>query len=543
MYKLLIVDDEEEVRHGIVKKIDWNRFGFEVIGEAENGREALDIIEENVPDLIITDISMPLMNGIELAAEVKAHYPMIKMVILTGFDDFKFAQAAIKHGVSEYILKPVLPQDLNELLGRLRAQMDSEFEEKKDRSKLERHYFESLPILRDNFLTSLIIGNPQESEIETKMRFFELNIAGSNFAAAVINLDTIAIGGGAQNEKSNDLMKFAVLNIAQEVLGKYRAGAAFFYGDTPVVIGAADEKAETDACSRLFLLLEEIRQNVQKYLGLTITIGLGNIYDNVGRMKESYRSANTALEYKLVLGGNKVIYAGDIEPKKSGVIVLGEEREAKLVSSIKFGDEETVADAVALLFVDLESAGASIDEYQLYFMEIFTVVLKLSRTYQLDIMDILPTSYNMYKGINNFNTMDEVKEWIGSVSAELMKKISSNRLSSTQRLLEKAKDYIDSNYGDTQLSIQKLADHLFISSSYLSLIFKKEAQETFLKYLIRIRLDVAKDLLKDPGVKISEVAERVGYPDISYFSYFFKKNFGVSPREYKTKASSRLEQG
>ena len=300
MYKLLIVDDEEEVRHGIVKKIDWNRFDFEVIGEAENGREALDIIEENVPDLIITDINMPLMNGIELAAEVKAHYPTVKMVILTGFDDFKFAQAAIKYDVSDYILKPVLPEDLNELLGRLKTQMDSEFEEKKDKSKLERHYFDSLPILRDNFLTSLIIGNPKKSEIETKMRFFDLNIVGSSFAAAVINLD--ASTGEAQDEKSSDLMKFAVLNIAQEVLGKHRAGAAFFYGNTPVVIAGADEKTEADACNRLFSLLEEIRQNVQKYLGLTITIGLGSIFDSVGRMKESYKAANT-LQYCSVVSG------------------------------------------------------------------------------------------------------------------------------------------------------------------------------------------------------------------------------------------------
>ncbi|MBT3319696.1 MAG: response regulator [Clostridia bacterium] len=541
MYKLLIVDDEEEVRHGIVKKIDWERFDFQVVGEAENGREALDIIEDNVPDIIITDINMPLMNGLELAAAVKTDYPMVKMVILTGFDDFKFAQAAIKHDVSDYVLKPVLPKDLNELLGRLKTQLDSEFEDKKDRSKLEQHYFESLPILKDNFLTSLIIGNPKSSEIEAKIRIFDLNISGSSFAAAVINLDEKSSGSAAVHEKSGDLMKFAVLNIAQEILGKYSVGAAFFYGNTPVVIAGMDEQDKTVACNRLFSLLEEIRQAVQKYLSLTVTIGLGDIYDSVNQMKESYKSASTALEYKLVLGGNKVIYAGDIEPGKTSAIVLDEEMEARLVSSIKFGDEETVTSAVNMLFDDLQGAAASIDEYQLYFMEIFTVVSKLSRTYQLDIMDILPESYNMYMQINNFNTMDEVKGWIENVSRELMNRISSKRMSATQKLLEKAKDYINSNYGDTQLSIQKLADHLFISSSYLSLIFKKEAQETFLKYLIRVRLGAAKSLLKEPNVKITEVAEKVGYPDVSYFSYFFKKNFGVSPREYKNTALNGQE--
>jgi two-component system response regulator YesN len=388
--------------------------------------------------------------------------------------------------------------------------------------------------LKDNFLTSLIIGNPKENEIESKIQIFGLNLTGSSFAAAVINLDTQ--GGGTETEKNSDLMKFAVLNIAQEILGKYSAGEAFFYGNTPVIIAGTDEKVKADSCNRLFSLLEEIRQSVRKYLNLTVTIGLGSIYNSLSQMKESYKSASTALEYKLVLGGNKVIYADDIEPEIKNVIVLEEEKEAMLVSSIKFGDEKTVADAVDMLFVDLEGVKASIKEYQLYFMEIFTVVSRLSRTYQLDIMDILPATYNMYMEINNFNTMDEVKEWIENVSRELMMRISRKRMTLTQRLLEEAKEYINSNYGDTQLSIQKLADHLFISSSYLSLIFKKEAKETFLQYLIHVRLDVAKDLLKDPDAKITEVAEKVGYPDISYFSYFFKKHFGVSPREYKNSA-------
>ena len=540
MYNLLIVDDEEEVRHGIVKKIDWARFDFSVIGEAENGREALDIIEENIPDIIITDINMPLMDGLELAASVKEYYPTVKVVILSGFDDFKFAQQAIKYGGSEYILKPVLPADLNELMGKLKNQLDNEIEEKNDRKKLEQHYLESLPILKDNFLTSLIIGNPNEQEMQNKMDFFGLNIKGDSFAAAIISIDSKSNGGG-KDEKTNDLMKFAVRNIAHEILGKAACGEAFFYGNTLAIIAGISEKTRTAVLNKLFSVLEEIRQNVEKFLNLTVTIGLGSIFDTIGQIKESYKAASTALEYKLVLGGNKIIFAGDIEPEITKAIILEEEKEKNLVSSIKFGDEKSVKEAVSLLFDDLDGIKASIKEYQLYFMEIFTVVSKLSRTYQLDIMDIIPVSYDKFMEINNFNSMGEVESLIKNVSMELMNRISRKRLTTTQMLLEKAKDYISSNYGDTTLSIQKLADHLFISSSYLSLIFKKEAQETFLKYLIRIRLSAAKDLLADPDVKIAEVAEKVGYPDVSYFSYFFKKNFGISPREYKTKALSRQE--
>ncbi|MCK5129482.1 MAG: response regulator [Clostridiales bacterium] len=542
MYKLLIVDDEEEVRHGIVKKIDWSQFNFVVIGEAENGREALDIIEDNIPDIIITDISMPLMNGLELAKSVKQSFPTVKIVILSGYDDFKFAQQAIKYGVSDYILKPVLPDDLNKLVGKLKNQLDNEIEEKKDRKKLEQHYLDSLPILKDNFLTSLVIGNLEIGEIESKISFFDLTIRGNFFSVAIIGLDKKSIEILENEEKIKDLTKFAVLKIAQDILSNNTTGEAFYYGNALVIIAGMNDNARADACNKLFLVLDEIRQNVEKYLSITITIGIGNIIENIVQMKESYDTANIALEYKLVLGGNKIIFVEDIEPVSNNMICLEEEKEKKLLSSIKFGDNKNVENAVQNLFNDFSGIQAPINEYHLYFMEIFTMLSKLSRIYQLDIMDMLPENYNLYLEINNFNSMDEAENWIMSLSIELMKQIASERLTTTQRLLEKAKDYINSNYNDTELSVQKLADYLFISASYLSLIFKKEAKETFLKYLIRIRLDVAKNLLRNPGMKISEVAGKVGYPDISYFSYFFKKNFGVSPREYKNSEANKLEQ-
>ena len=124
MYKLLIVDDEAEVRKGIIRKIDWGKYDFEIAGEAENGREALDIIEENIPDAVITDITMPMMDGLELTAVIKETYPTIKTIILTGFDDFKFAQQAIKYGVSDYILKPVMPSDIDELMAKLKPSIN-----------------------------------------------------------------------------------------------------------------------------------------------------------------------------------------------------------------------------------------------------------------------------------------------------------------------------------------------------------------------------------------------------------------------------------
>lgn len=148
MYKLIIVDDEEEVRKGIIQKIEWSKYNFEISGEAENGREALDLIEENIPDAVITDITMPLMDGLELAAIIRESFPTVKTIILTGFDDFRFAQQAIKYGVSDYILKPVQPKDIDDLMEKLKIQIDHEIAQKEDITQLRRHYYESLPIIK-----------------------------------------------------------------------------------------------------------------------------------------------------------------------------------------------------------------------------------------------------------------------------------------------------------------------------------------------------------------------------------------------------------
>jgi two-component system response regulator YesN len=174
----------------------------------------------------------------------------------------------------------------------------------------------------------------------------------------------------------------------------------------------------------------------------------------------------------------------------------------------------------------------SLKDYQLYFLEIVVSISKLSRKSQLDIGQLFGTS-NLNAEISKYTTIDEFKEWIEGACVNLRNSISNKMRTKTQLLLEKAKDYIRLNYSDDTLSLQKLADHLYISVCYLSLIFKKEADETFLKYLIRVRLDAAKDLLTSSDLQIAEIGEKVGYPDINYFSFFFKKNVGMSPREYR----------
>lgn len=532
MFKVLLVDDEEEVRQGIRDKIDWAKFNFSVIGEAENGREALNFFDEVIPDIVITDINMPFMDGLELTAEIKENYPIVKVVILTGFDDFKFAQTAIKYGVYDYILKPVLPKDINDLLLKLQESLNAEINEKKDLENLRIYYQESIPLLRENYLVSMILGKPGAGTITDKFKELNINVKGNWYSASILKIDSESVTD-PDSRKDIELKKFAIFNITKEILLNHNSGESFFHDDGIVIIIGIDCKDRTTARNKMFSILDEIRQNVKKYLRLTVSIGFGYIVETLENIRMSYLSSQTARRYKLILSGDKVIFVEDLEPGINNFFHLNEDREEALISSIKFGEETEVSKSVDSLFIELNNKGASLKEYQLYFMEIISVLMKMARFFQIESKEVLPQNSGMYTELDNFDSIDQAKTWIGELCINLMKSISGKRLDAAQLLFEKARDYIDENYHDQELNVQRVSDHLFISPSYLCLIFKKKADETFLKYVMKIRLEKAKEMLLDNSNKIADVAEKVGYPDVSYFSYFFKKNTGLSPREYK----------
>ncbi|RCX14819.1 two-component system response regulator YesN [Anaerobacterium chartisolvens] len=547
MFKLLIVDDEEEVREGLVRKIEWSRYNFEIIGEAQNGREALDIIEENTPDLIITDISMPIISGLELCENVQLNYPTVKIVILTGFGDFNYAQQAIRFGVEDYILKPVLPKDIDELLLKFKNKLEQEIEQRENIIKLKEHFNESLPIIRDKFLSLIIQGNAGEKEIKSKIPFLNLKLIGKCFVIAAAGIDNKNQDERIFSDTDTELMRYAVINIAKEIIEKHAIGEALFHDSELVVIFSLDAALNSDdGCrnemifTRVYPVLKEIRQNVEKHLKLTVTIGVGSACDSLQRLNDSYRSALSALEYKLVVGESRIIFIEDLEPKRKNTIVFDERMERRLITAVKFGTEKDIDEAIGQIFNILTETKAAFQEYQLYFVELAAAVSRLCRDFEIDTSEILGIRKNLYMDILELGSFKEIKDWLREICIKIMNYILTSRQKTTQMLLDKAKSYVHANYGEEGLSIQKVADYLHISQSYLSMIFKKETDETFLKYLVRVRLNAAMELLQG-SYKTAEIAERVGYPDVSYFSYFFKKNFGMSPREYRNKFVSKKE--
>lgn len=544
-YKLLLVDDEEEVRKGVLRKMEWEKLGFEVIGEAENGREALETFEKTVPDIILSDIKMPFMDGLQLAEAVKTKFPNTKIIMITGFDEFEYAHKAIKLNVTEYVLKPISSQELTQVLIKVRTQLDEETAAKENIDALKAHYQKSLPILREKFLTALITNTLETEEIQEKAQSYEIDLHGNYFTTAVITMvhgkETLNLGAEEalpqdRNRKlweDPELLKFAVLNIVEDIIGKRDFGHVFLHLDQIIILAVSKEAEEETAIDSIFDVLEEIRQSITKYLKLKITIGLGSVFDDVCYMSRSYQGAVAALSYRLFIGADRIIWIEDIEPHRVEKIVFDDAKEHALTSAVKVGTAEEISSTVNTLFEEMKEVKASFKEYQIYLMEMLTAILKAARNAGVDTTPLLGNNSNLLTELLRFESIERAQEWFTNISVQVMKAIVRDRQNASSHLVQRATDFIKANYSNSDLTVNEICNYLHISPTYFSFIFKKETKSTFVNYLTQVRMEAAKELLRTTDLKSFEIAEKVGYGDPNYFSYSFKKKYGMSPSEYR----------
>lgn len=548
MYTVLVAEDESDVREAIVTGTDWASLGFQVADSAENGQEAWELFAKGAPDLLLTDIRMPFMDGLQLAELVKRHYPGTRVIILSGYDEFEYAQRALKLSVDEYVLKPFSSEELALVLAKVRGVLDTEAEEKRDVAQLREHYRRSLPVLRENFLAALMMRPLKRRELEEKSALYDLRLAGESFQVAVVSLDAGGTGetgqaaaGGPRKEaarptisEDQELLLFASLNIAEEIAAARNLGRVFLHQGQVVLLTVSGDTDPQAVTAATMAAAEDIRQSVERYLKLTVTIGIGVVIHEPAGLSYSYKDAVLALDYRVILGGNRVISIADVEQRHVEKMRFDELKEQSLVRCLKTGTADELKDIVEGLFQGLAEAPVSVKEYQLYLMEIVTAVLRAAKDADADLDDLFGDNMATLAELYRFRTLAEAKAWLVGICTRMMGSIAVVRQSALRNLVEEAVAYTRANYGDSELSINKVCGQLHISAGYFSSIFKKETKMTFVAYLLHIRMEAAKELLRTTDLRAFEIAERVGYAEPNYFSFSFKKHVGMSPKEYRS---------
>ena len=536
LYRIILVGGGEEVRKSIIKKIDWEAAGFQVAGDAENGEDALEKIEVLEPDLVLTDIKMPYMDGLTLAGRIRQKYPSIKMVIFSGFDDFEYAKQAIKLNVIEYILKPVNVEELTAILAKIKRALDEEIAQRRNVDLLREHYRRSLPIIREHFLDDLIRRHVPQQEAEEKLREYQMDILGAKkWVVAVIDIESEEIrkDRGLSFHKEKELIPISIRQMVKEMLeGCWRV---ILFASTmemrQVLIAAIDEE---NSQTGFITVLGDVCKEVRRILEVPITAGIGRGCTSLSDLPVSYQSAVDALGYKSIVGTGGTIYIYDMEPIKTGKLVWEGRNESELFDAVKFGPEEKISRVVDGILEQMDGAKVHLSQHQAFKISIINSIVRLMQQYDMELTDIFGIEGGYQENIGKILMRENFGGWLIQTALNLHRKMSQKRESSMQQVIQEAKRYIQENYPDPELSVEKLCRHLHMSPAYFSTMFKKETGQAYTSYLTEVRLNRAIELLRMTNDKTYVIAAKVGYQEQNYFSYVFKKQFGVSPTKYRS---------
>lgn len=540
LYRIILVDDEEEVRQSIIRKINWTEAGFEVVGDAENGEDALEKVEALEPDLILTDIRMPYMDGLTLAERVRQKYPSIKILIFSGYDDFEYAKRAIKLNVTEYILKPVNVEELTAILKRIKTNLDEEIEQKRNVSLLRENYIKSLPILREQFLNELVSYPMSMENVEDRLREYDIPLLGAKkWVAAAIDIEPEEIKEGVvlPLHKEKDLIPISVTQIVEEKLTNYCRCALVTSARTSeselAVIAAIDED---NSQTGLIDVLGDICKEARKILEVPITIGIGHGCQELSDISSSYKSAVDALGYKAIVGYGSTIYINDVEPVSGGKLEFDGKDEAELVAAIKFGPREKIEGAVQSVIDKMSDAKVHFRQCQAYMLSVSSRIVQMIQQYDLDMAQLLEEGddhEDTFAIIPRMQKKEDFGQWLLSAALRMNLVMNQERDNTMKQVIQKAKQYIMDNYQDPDLSVEKICRHLHMSPAYFSTMFKKETGQAYIAYLTEVRLNKAVELLNKTDDKTYIIASKVGYQEQNYFSYVFKKRFGISPTKFR----------
>lgn len=522
-YTVLVVDDEQEQRRALVERVDWLSAGFEVIGEAENGVEALDMLESLEPDLILTDIRMPMISGLELAARVRELRPATQMVVLSGYDSFEYAQTAMNYNIISYLLKPISPDEMSEELFKIHRRMDERLSiviTAPDRGVKEQ--LRELSV--DNFLIPLMLGSneeqPDDGELfktAAELGIIKEGIDNPRFCVLVTKFKNS--DGVTRTEKSH-------ADFLDSVISRYMHSESFILYGRAVTLAVTDGAGELSNLMELPLL--EIVQTAKRLLNQTCTIGVSREFSALSGCSGAYFQAIAARRYTSD-GAGEVRFINDQERDGELEIDRAEKSASKLEQLLKVGDDEQLKEFIDGLYESNTPENASLLVMQI----IATVYRVVSSASEKSAVSELFSSNPFFARITSYSSENVMKNELISFCRDARTLISRSQRRETEILCDRVVQIIDERYSDEELSLTGVSNELNVSPNYLSALIKKHKKKNFVTLLTERRMKAAHDMLVCTNMKVLEISEKCGYSDQHYFSYCFKRFYGNSPNRIR----------
>ncbi len=519
MYTIVVADDEEELRKAIIRKINWEEIGFQVAGEAENGIEALELVEKLEPDLLLSDIKMPFISGIELARQVREVRPSTYIAFLSGFDDFSFAQQAIEYNIVSYLLKPISMKELTQELVKIREKIDAaflEFEAKRNEQTEMTDFL--IPLLMDEFQnTSRENFERQLMEQADACGFLKESKSAPDYVVVITSL----YDGNGENCTSQ-----GHIHSVNSILRKYLNCTSFYSGGKVVSLLAGTLRSFD---KYLYIALEEVVQNVERIMQKKCNIGVSRVTDRLSGCHEAYREAANAGSYfeKTASG---IHYIADEEPVHTIDAEHMFHAAMEVGNLVKGGTEQQLRDYLTQFFDTARQEKMPVRALNLVLVQILSdicrSILTITDSGKSSDMEkhMLLQQMFLFPG-----SLDEARGRFTELCLSARETIASQRKKSGDTLCDKAMQMIEKEYGDPGMSLNYVSGRINVSPNYLSAVLKKNKGKSFVELLTARRMEAAKDMLLSSSMKIREISEKCGYSDQHYFSYCFKKYTGLSP--------------
>lgn len=533
--KVFLVEDEYIVREGIKNNIDWEKNGYDFCGEASDGELAFPMISEKRPDIVITDIRMPFMDGIELSRMIKEEYPEIKIIILSGHEEFEYAKAAIQIGVEEYLLKPINGNELLQVVNRVAQKIKEENESRETLQEGEGD--ENFEYAKRQLLSSLIDDNASLSDAMEQGKKIHLNLMAQCYNIMMLKLQR-------KNKEQGFSQRILELYKTMEDTLKEQDGQSIMFDRAPegkviLFMGSGEEEIRRN----MDVFAGQFREILPEYEDVTYFGSVGVPVMRLRELGESYEAASHGFSYRFLTEPNQIVDNHTVfdqtrnEKKFScsiGSVDIQNLDKQKIESFLKGGEMDEIHFFVEEYMKNTGDAGKNSMIFRQYIVMDMFFAASHFLTQITDGREQLGEPFESPEQMQKIvSDLEATVVYIKELFTKVMQVRDAQTTEHNSDVVENAKKYISENYHDEELTLNTVAHEVNVSPNHLSAMFSQKTGQTFVKYLTDVRMHRAKELLKCTSKRSNEICEEVGYRDPHYFSHLFKKNVGCSPIQYR----------
>lgn len=540
MFKVVIIDDEALVRVGLKSIINWEEQDFELIGEASNGQDGYDLIIDSKPDIVITDIKMPVMDGLEMIKKLIEQDIKPKFVILSSYDDFNLVRKAMKYGIEDYIIKLELESEvLTNILSKIKDKIIVDYKRKNEEYNIEKHMRVGKYAIREEAIKKIMRkAIVDEDEIREELDYLQIKLIEDNISCIVVKIKE-QVRFENYGEADMDLLEFSILNILDEIANDFFIAYSFKLNMKEYAILFSDDSSKNmdEMKRKAGNMTERLITMIKQYFNIDVIVGVSYINKGLSNIRNAYLQSIMALKQSFYNGTEKVFYYNKLnlnENIKKNLDI--HEIIDELLKYIEINDIEaielTFENIIELLSKEKILKDKTYDICAKISYSIITAVEKDEKS----IEQIFGDNESIFKKILSLDSIQDIISWLRKLQKKLCIFLISRDSCHNNKIISKAKRYVAQNISKT-ISLQEVSNMLNISPGYFSTIFKQSTGISFIDYVTEVRIEKAKRLLKESSLKIYQIAQMTGYENAYYFSKVFKKITGVTPKEFIMKTN------